>query len=132
MELNKQILVSYKSIAILRVMLSGIFIIASLNHMFHVDKTIAKMDESRLGYIGHMFGDPTFPIVLSGGIMLLSGISLLVGFKTKYAALSLALVLIPITITVQVGQISTLGPLFKNVAIMGGLIFFISNNFKDN
>jgi len=37
------------------------------------------------------------------------------------------LVLLPITLSVQVGQIETLGPLFKNIAIMGGLLFFIIN-----
>ncbi|HSP40959.1 MAG TPA: DoxX family protein, partial [Gillisia sp.] len=68
--------------------------------------------------------------ILSGIVMLIAGISLLIGFKTRYAAAVLALVLIPITITVQVGQMSSLGPLFKNVAIMGALLFFILNDFN--
>lgn len=51
-----------------------------------------------------------------------------VGYKTKWAAMVLMAVLTPITLTVQVGQITTLGPLFKNIAILVGLLFFILND----
>lgn len=34
-------------------------------------------------------------------------------------------VLIPITLTIQVGQVETMGPLFKNAAILGGLLFSV-------
>jgi putative oxidoreductase len=33
-------------------------------------------------------------------------------------------VLVPITVTVDVGHTSALGPLFKNLALFGGLIHF--------
>lgn len=59
--------------------------------------------------------------------MLISGLSLALGYKTRYAAILLIAILIPITITIQVGQLTTLGPLFKNVAILGGLLFFTMN-----
>ncbi len=63
--------------------------------------------------------------------MLIAGISLLLGFKTKMASIILIAVLIPITLTVQVGQMTSLGPLFKNVAILGGLLFLsINSNLK--
>lgn len=55
--------------------------------------------------------------------MLIAGLAFILGFYTRYAAIILALVLLPITLSVQVGQIETLGPLFKNIAIMGGLLF---------
>ena len=68
-------------------------------------------------------------VILSGITMLVAGSAFLIGFKTRWAAVILLAVLIPITITIQVGQANTLGPLFKNVAIMGGLLFFILNDF---
>lgn len=67
-------------------------------------------------------------IILSGIAMLAAGFLFLIGYKTKWAALILMAVLIPITLTVQVGQITTLGPLFKNIAILGGLLFFVLND----
>jgi putative oxidoreductase len=63
--------------------------------------------------------------------MFIAGLGLLTGFKTRWSAIILAAVLIPITLTIQVGQITTLGPLFKNIAILGGLIFFIINDFNN-
>ena len=79
-----------------------------------------------------MLGNPEFSVIASGIAMLIAGIALMIGFRTKYAAIILALILVPITITIQVGQMSTIGPLFKNVAIFGGLIFFIMNNFNNH
>jgi len=38
------------------------------------------------------------------------------------------LVLIPITLTIQVGQVQTMGPLFKNIGLAGGLLFFAMND----
>lgn len=60
--------------------------------------------------------------------MVVAGFLFLIGYKTKWAAITLMAVLIPITLTVQVGQITTLGPLFKNIAILGGLLFFVMND----
>lgn len=109
-------------------MLSGIFLVASVNHLINVEGTVNKMDQASLKGMAYAMGNPEYMVILSGIVMLIAGISLLVGFKTRYAAAILALVLIPITITVQIGQMSSLGPLFKNVAIMGALLFFILND----
>lgn len=111
-------------------MLSAIFLVASLSHIFNIEKTIQKIDKAAFSEIAYVFGDPTIMIVLSGIAMLIGGVSLMVGYKTKWAAIILAACLIPITLTVQVGQMSTLGPLFKNIAIFGGLLFFILNDFN--
>jgi len=85
-----------------------------------------------MGFIGNTFGKPETAVILSGIIMLIAGIALLMGYKTKIAAIILIAMLIPITLTVQVGQMATLGPLFKNVALLGGLLFFSMNSNLKN
>lgn len=128
--MTTKILVNQRSVQIFRVMLSGIFLVASFNHLLNVEKTVNRMDQASFKGIAYFFGNPELLVILSGVTMLIAGFALLIGFKTRYAAIILALVLLPITLTVQVGQINTLGPLFKNIAIMGGLIFFIFNDFS--
>lgn len=127
--MKNKILVTYTSIKVLRIMLSGIFLVAGANHLINVEATVNKMDQASLKGMAYAIGNPEYMVILSGIVMLIAGIALIIGFKTRYAAAVLALVLIPITITVQVGQMSSLGPLFKNIAIMGALLFFILNNF---
>lgn len=128
--MKNQILVNTKSVLIFRVMLSSIFLMASIAHLLNIDKTLEHLNQARFKDLAYLFGDPKWLIILSGIIMFIAGLSLLVGYKTKWAALTLTAVIVPITITVQVGQMNTIGPLFKNIAILGGLLFFILNNFK--
>lgn len=128
---EKTLEVSYKSVVILRIMLSLIFIIASTSHFFNTEKTVSRIENASMGFIGNILETPETAVILSGIVMLIAGIALLLGFKTQIAAIVLIAVLIPITLTVQVGQMTTLGPLFKNVAILGGLLFFsINSNLK--
>lgn len=126
------ITVSYRSIQVLRIFLSGIFLVASFNHLMNPDKTVHKLNQANFKGIAYFFGDPKLLIILSGVVMLFAGFALLLGFYSRYSAIILALVLLPITLSVQVGQINTLGPLFKNIAIMGGLLFFILNDLKES
>lgn len=125
---HKKVEVSYISVVILRIMLSLIFIVASTNHFFNTEKAIKRIEKAEFGFIGNILGTPKIAVILSGVVMTVAGISLLIGFKTRYAAMVLIAVLIPITLTIQVGQTATLGPLFKNVAILGGLLFFSINS----
>ena len=129
--MNTNISVSRRSVQVLRVMLSGIFLVASFNHLLNIEKTVNRIDQANFKGIAYFFGNPELLVMLSGVVMLIAGIALLIGFKTRWAATILLAVLIPITLTVQVGQITTLGPLFKNIAISGGLLFFILNDFKN-
>ncbi|NJB86419.1 putative oxidoreductase [Lewinella marina] len=124
-----QLTVTQTSVRILRVMLSGIFLVAGANHLLHVDETVGRMERASLKNFALYFGEPDTLVILSGIVMLGAGLTFMSGYLTRYAAAVLLLVLIPITITVQVGQATTLGPLFKNVAIAGGLLFFILNSF---
>lgn len=123
-------MVTQRSVMIFRMMLSGIFLVAGFNHLMNVNGTVAKLDQANFKGMAYFIGNPEYLIIISGIVMLVAGTGLFAGFKTRWVALILALVLIPITITVQIGQLNSLGPLFKNIAILGGLLFFILNDFK--
>lgn len=124
---NNKIEVNRSSVTVLRVMVSLIFIVASLNHLINTDKAVARIENAKFGALGHLLGPPEIAVMASGVVMLLAGIALAVGFRAKWAAILLIVMLIPITLTIQVGQMATVGPLFKNVAILGGLLFFVLN-----
>ncbi|SIR22780.1 DoxX family protein [Maribacter ulvicola] len=129
--MTTKILISRRSIQLLRVLVSGIFLIAGISHLLKIDKTVKRIEMANFGSIAYFFGDPHWLVVLSGMVMITAGFLFLIGYKTKWAAMVLLAVLIPITLTIQVGQISTLGPLFKNIAIIGGLLFFIQNDTEN-
>mgnify|MGYP003625427814 FL=1 len=126
--MTTKILISRRSIQLLRVLVSGIFLVAGTNHLLNIEKTAKRIEQASFKGIAHFFGEPNWLIILSGIVMVVAGFLFLIGYKTKWAAITLMMVLIPITLTVQVGQITTLGPLFKNIAILGGLLFFILND----
>ncbi|WP_324719517.1 DoxX family protein [Salinimicrobium sp. HB62] len=127
-----EILVDRRSVQVFRMMLSGIFLVASFSHLFRVEKTVQRIDQANFKGIAYFFGEPKLMVIASGIVMFIAGTGLLTGFKTRWAAGILAAVLVPITLTIQVGQITTLGPLFKNIAILGGLLFFIINDFNNS
>jgi putative oxidoreductase len=120
--------VSYTSVVLLRIMLSLIFIVASISHFINTEKTIQRLEAASLGFMGQLLGTPKTAILSAGVVMLIAGIALLIGFKTKLASILLIAVLVPITLAVQVGQIESMGPLFKNIALLGGLLFFSINS----
>jgi putative oxidoreductase len=115
---------------ILRVLTSLIFIYASTNHFFQLDKIMGKLSKTSAYQL--MPNESLFSasILLSGAAMLVGGIALLAGYKNKLAAIILLIMLIPITLTVQLENFNDLGPFFKNVAIAGSLLFII--NYKSN
>ncbi len=126
--MTTKILISRRSIQLLRILVSGIFLVAGFNHLLNIEKTTQRIEQASFKGIAYFFGEPQWLIIISGIVMLIAGFIFLIGYKTKWAAIVLMAVLIPITLTVQVGQITTLGPLFKNIAILGGLLFFILND----
>jgi putative oxidoreductase len=129
--MNNNIAVNRYSIHVLRVMISGIFLVAGFSHIIKLDQTLHRIEQARFKGIAYFFGEPKLLVIASGIAMALGGLALLAGFKTRWAAGLLILILIPITLTIQVGQVTTLGPLFKNIAILGGLLFFIMNDFNN-
>lgn len=127
--MNNPITVNGWSVLLLRIMVSGIFLIGGFNHLVNTDQAVNRIQQANFKGFAFFFGEPLTLVVISGATMLIAGASFLVGFKTRWAAMILIAILIPITLTIQVGQLSTLGPLFKNIAILGGLLFFVINDF---
>lgn len=112
--------------ALFRGMLSLIFLAAGTNHLLQPTHIAERLIDARLGFLATSIA-PAKPLVLLAGIaLIIGGAGLLLGYRTRIAAGLLILVVIPITITIQIGR-PTLGPLFKNIAILGGLLFFAAH-----
>jgi putative oxidoreductase len=81
---------------------------------------------AQYGYLATSVAPPEPLVLLAGAALLVGGVCLLTGYRTQDAAVLLILLVIPITITIQLGR-STLGPLFKNIAILGALLYFATH-----
>ncbi|MBC5994381.1 DsrE family protein [Pontibacter cellulosilyticus] len=114
------------SFLVLRIMASLIFIVAGISHFVKTAGAAARLENAPFAHLATWMAPAETLIILSGIGLLLGGFMLLAGYKTKLAAAGLLAILIPITLTVQVGS-GDYGPLFKNVALTGVLIFFIVN-----
>lgn len=126
----KIVQVTKKSIRTLRIMLSGIFLVAGINHILF-PAHVAKRLVSSFVYEEFMFFmNAEILVLFTGAGLLTGGILLLINKFPKYAAMLLLMLLIPITVSVQLQGWETSGPLFKNVAIAGALLFFIMNDFE--
>ncbi|MFW5967762.1 MAG: DoxX family protein [Persicimonas sp.] len=112
---------------VFRIMLSGIFIVAGLNHLLGTEKVAGRLENAPMGHLATALADPTTLVLLAGVALLVGGLALLVGLYTRLAAVGLIALIIPITLTVQTGGLETLGPLFKNIGLAGGLIYFATH-----
>jgi putative oxidoreductase len=128
--MNKSTEVSGLSVLVFRIFLSGIFITSGITHLLQPDQIASRIPPAATQFITSHFGDPHLMGILSGYALLIGGLAFLMGVFTRWSALVLFLVLIPITISVQLGNGILHGPLWKNVALFGGLLFFIINNPK--
>lgn len=108
---------------IFRILFSLIFIVAGAGHLLSPDGIVRRLQAAPGAFLVEAL-PPKLVVFASGGVLLIGGLALLTGLLTRWAAVALAAVLIPITLTVQVGGGEMLGPLFKNVALMGGLLHF--------
>jgi putative oxidoreductase len=69
-------------------------------------------------------GDPLMLLWLSGAVFVVAGVLLALGVLTRLAALALFVTLVPITLSIHIAP-GHVGPLLKNVAILGGLVHFM-------
>jgi len=126
------VVVSRNSITVLRIMLSGIFLVAGINHVAVPEGVAKRLTASFMYEFFPAFIDPKVLVIAVGIGLLTGGLLLLTNRYTRYAAMLLLALLVPITVSVQLQGLETMGPLFKNVAIAGALLFFIKNQFNDN
>lgn len=106
-----------------RVLTSLIFIIGGLGHFGQHEVMLARLEESPWADMVRLVGDPSLLLTLSGVVFVIAGFSLALGWMTRASALVLFVTLIPVTITVHVvPDTSHVGPLFKNIAILGALL----------
>lgn len=105
---------------------SLIFIMAGFNHLLQTAAATARLEKAPIAQLATWIAPPETLIILSGVGLVVGGFLLLTGFKTRMAAGLLLAILIPITVTVQVGAEGS-GPLFKNIALIGLLLFFSVN-----
>lgn len=128
--MDKQIQINGLSVLLLRITMSGIFIVAGVSHLLNPEGVTQRIQNAPYSSFASMFGDPHVLGIISGYVLLIFGITFLLGVFTRWSAIILFLTLIPITITIQMGNGILHGPLWKNIALFGGLLFFILNNPK--
>lgn len=128
--MKNKVLVSGLSVLVFRMSLSGIFITAGISHLMHPEEVANRINTAAFGQFAGSIGDPYFLGLVTGYFLLIFGLLLFSGVFTRWSALILFMLLIPITITIQLGNGIVHGPLWKNIALFGGLLFFIINDPK--
>jgi putative oxidoreductase len=109
---------------VFRVLFSVIFVTAGAGHLVRPGVFVERLVAAPLGHLATSLGPPTLLVVLSGIVLLVGGLGLLLGCFTRVASALLIAALVPITVTVDLGHTNALGPLFKNIALLGGLVHF--------
>lgn len=110
---------------VLRVSVSLIFIIGGAGHFFAHDVMLARMEDSPWRGIVAGIGDPSLLLWVSGIVFIIAGVALALGWMSRLAALALFLTLVPITLAIHIAP-GHVGPLFKNVALLGALFFMFA------
>ncbi len=106
-----------------RALFSLIFLVAGVGHFTEHEAMLERLQSSPWFELVASLGPPSAMLHASGASLLVGGVGLLLGYRTRLAALVLLATLIPITASVHLAP-GHVGPLFKNIALLGGLIHF--------
>ena len=112
--------------AIFRVTTSLIFIVGGIGHFGAHGYMLERMRESPWNDVVNLIGNPSWMLWMSGAVFVVFGVLLALGFLTRISALLILMTLIPVTVTQHIAP-GHMGPLFKNIAIMGALLYFYAN-----
>ena len=111
---------------VFRSFFSLIFVVSGLGHFFRQEHMVEHLLSAPGASLATAVAPAPLLISATGVVLVLGGLALLVGVGSRFAALALLGALVPITFTVHVGPGSEhIGPLFKNVALLGGLVHFL-------
>ncbi|NOX51240.1 MAG: DoxX family protein [Gammaproteobacteria bacterium] len=114
---------SYISDLVFRISLSLIFIVGGLGHFLRHHWMLQRLEGSPWIEWVLKIGSPSLLLWVSGAVMVVAGSALLLGLFTRLSALALFVTLVPITFVVHIAP-DHVGPLLKNIAILGGLVHF--------
>src|SRR5688500_11346302 len=118
------------SFLLFRFLTSLIFFYAGIKHLTRPEGILKRVANSATyAYINqpYLFKAAIF---ISGIVMITGAMMLIAGYKKRVAAMVLLAILITITLTTQLEDLNDLGPFFKNIAIMGSLLFIINTKNK--
>ncbi|HQS97597.1 MAG: hypothetical protein B7Y31_13835 [Novosphingobium sp. 16-62-11] len=107
-----------------RLLTSLIFIIGGLGHFGRSDDMLLRMEETPWREVIRSIGDPLLLLHMSGAVFVIAGLMLAIGWMTRISAILLFATLVPITVTIHFAP-DHVGPLFKNVAILGALLLIM-------
>jgi putative oxidoreductase len=113
-----------------RVLFSIIFVVAGVGHLVRPDAFVARLLQSPVGRFVAEVGPARLLVLATGVVLLVAGVGLAIGYRTRLAALALIVVLVPITASTHLGTGGDPGPLLKNVALLGGLIHFAATGAR--
>lgn len=108
---------------VFRVLFSLIFIVGGLGHFGQHHDMLLRIDESPWVGVVRWIGDPSMLLWLSGAVFIVAGFSFAIGFMTRLSVAALFVTLVPVTLAIHIAP-GHVGPLLKNVAILGGLLHF--------
>src|SRR5687768_5483368 len=115
------------SFLLFRFLTSLIFFYAGIKHLTRPEGILKRVANSATyAYINQPYLFKA-AILISGIIMIAGALMLVVGFKTRMAAMLLLSIIITITLATQLEDLKDLVPFFKNIAIMGSLLLIINN-----
>lgn len=113
-----------------RLLFSLIFLVAGANHIVSSDHVARRLERAPFGFLATSLASPDALVILTGIGLLAGGTALFVGYRVRQASMILLAILVPITATAQVGA-ADIGPLFKNIALFGGLLHFAMTEVLD-